>query len=295
MLAAYFVPPYFARHGHRPPVGTYVALVGLFAAAATFRKEPPGLEKALWIGLITLLTVREIRNLYVADREQADTFGKIQISLNETKNGLDTTLTRISSATSALQGMSGEIDDARTKSEAQFASTISRVNESIKMETGGDSFCYLTAAAPSERGLGVSILSEGNYPLYQVQVRVADAKYMHATGEVMSATVFTDTIGDIFPPHSGIFFPIKQFKYHIPGPHQALNIFFSAKNGFWTELLRLEEVNNKWVFAIMVIRHNDNYSHGAVVKKIVSPDFPPTILAKDESWTNFDKLSKTVR
>ena len=80
ILLVWLIPGYLLKHGLRFPVGTYVALVGLIAAGATFRSKPPVLEKALWIIVITFLTVREVRNFYVADRQQADTFNNIQVA-----------------------------------------------------------------------------------------------------------------------------------------------------------------------------------------------------------------------
>jgi hypothetical protein len=50
---AFLLPRYLIKHGHHPPVGTYIAILGGLAAAVTLREHPPVKEKAAWIMLIT--------------------------------------------------------------------------------------------------------------------------------------------------------------------------------------------------------------------------------------------------
>ncbi len=80
---AIFVPPYLANHHYAHPVGVYIAFMGAVAAGVTFRKKPPLREKALWILVITTLMIAEVRNLYVAEREQIHTFAHINSELEE--------------------------------------------------------------------------------------------------------------------------------------------------------------------------------------------------------------------
>jgi hypothetical protein len=117
---------------------------------------------------------------------------------------------------------------------------------------------------------------------------------MILTGDVMSANVLIEDIGDISPPRTGKMLN-KSISFRIPGPHQALNIFFSAKKGWWTELLRLEEVNGKWVYAILVVRHNASDTQGPVGKRLVSPDYPPNLLVEDRDWVSLAKRYKHPR
>ena len=103
---------------YRPPVGVYIAIMGLVAALMSLRKEPSHWEKASWIILMTVLIVAEIQNLYKADREQARTFNEISQSLGASKNGLDATAGGIRSATEQAQ--------------KQFDTTMDRVNRTLK-------------------------------------------------------------------------------------------------------------------------------------------------------------------
>src|ERR1700734_297087 len=109
-LLAFFVTHHLSKTEHNPPIGAYIAVMGLVAACVTFRKEPSRIEKALWIGVMTILMFAEIKNLYVADANQAATFGAIS-------NALATTA-------SSLQ------------------STAADMKESLAQTTGGDSYIY---------------------------------------------------------------------------------------------------------------------------------------------------------
>jgi hypothetical protein len=106
---AFFVPPYLIKTGHHPPVGTYIAILGVLAAAVTFRKEPSLLEKGAWIIVFTLVGVAEIRNLYIADEEQANKFNSIRSDLEVTNQGLKQTVTALGVTATTLKGISGQV------------------------------------------------------------------------------------------------------------------------------------------------------------------------------------------
>jgi hypothetical protein len=80
-VLAYFIPKHLLKVEHTPPVGAYIALMGLVAAGVTFRKEPSAWEKAIWIVLMTLLVLAEFKNLYIARNEETKTFRDISTSL----------------------------------------------------------------------------------------------------------------------------------------------------------------------------------------------------------------------
>lgn len=90
-LLAFFITNHLHKTGHNPPVGVYIAIMGPVAACVTFRKEPSRIEKALWIVVMTVLMVAEIRNLYIADSDQLKKFTTITDGLVKTKEGLDET------------------------------------------------------------------------------------------------------------------------------------------------------------------------------------------------------------
>ncbi|HTB95477.1 MAG TPA: hypothetical protein VK716_00595 [Terracidiphilus sp.] len=131
---AYFVPQHLNRTGHHPPIGTYIALAGLLVACVTLRKDPPVLEKACWIILFTMVTVAEIKNLYVADREQSSAFQSIRSGLGETKSGLDGTIRGLGAATSDLGKISSGITAASGMSQRHFEQTLSTLRASHKQD-----------------------------------------------------------------------------------------------------------------------------------------------------------------
>jgi hypothetical protein len=169
-IPAFFVPRYRVAHCLHTPVGVYIALLGGLAVAVTLRKEPWLKEKAAWVGLISLLMYAEIRNLYVADREQTQTFLTIQTGLNETKTGLD-------ASAKALSGISEGIGKASGESQKQFDMAAERSNvildktqvaadrasEAVSTLTGGDSVPEIMA---------VRNIAEGNPPRFPLMLDV---------------------------------------------------------------------------------------------------------------------------
>lgn len=106
---AYLVPEHLIQSGYHVPVGVYIAIMGVVVAATTFINEPSALEKVAWIALITLLMYAEIRNLYVADAEQAKTFTTITSGLQETSTQLESTSNRIEQQFGEIRNRFGEI------------------------------------------------------------------------------------------------------------------------------------------------------------------------------------------
>ena len=101
-LPAFFVPRYLLKTEHNPPVGVYIAVMGLAAAVVTFREKIRPSEKAAWIVLVTLLVFAEITNLYVADADQLAKFTKVSDALDATKKGLNATVAGIDVTVSKL-------------------------------------------------------------------------------------------------------------------------------------------------------------------------------------------------
>lgn len=97
---------YLSIGNHRAPVGVLVAIMGLVAAVATFRREPRRTEKACWIALMIVLVVAEIRNLYIAHAGQ----------------------------TAKLETIRGDLTPA-----------VSGTNKTVNNLTGGNSYAYLVA------------------------------------------------------------------------------------------------------------------------------------------------------
>lgn len=257
-LLAIYIPHCLAVSGNWPPVGVYIAVLGGMAAFITMRDKPSVGEKALWIIALTIVMYAEIHNIYTSYWKQ--------------------------------------LKDAKAISDALHA-TASRLEESINIETGGNSFCYVAALRPTDAGFDIVLISWGHYPLYGVGVRVTDVKYSLATKDlatkdVVHADVFSKYIGDISPPGSATL-GLGAVVYKTAGDHQELNIVFSARNGWWTELLRLRKIHGQWVQAMLVTGGVDTrrYPKSAILEKSVSKDFPLPKLAEDSDWRSYEKLN----
>lgn len=195
-LVAYFFPPHLLKIGRHPPVGTYIALAGLLAAIVTLRKEPPLTEKACWVILFTLITVAEIKNLYVAEKEQAQTFSTIQGGLQSTKNGLDHTVIGLGKASNTLGTISGDITKASGENQKQFdaasvrsgkilektGSAAEMASEAVYNMTGGDSVPEINAIKNISQGTNppkfpLVFVVHGKYALRNVSVAYQDHDY----------------------------------------------------------------------------------------------------------------------
>ncbi len=170
--AAAYIPLCLSRRGYHIPVGVYIGIMGLLAAAVTLRDKQSVYEKAVWILVLTCLMGAEIRNLYTADKEQAATFGSISDSLKATKVGLE-------AAANRLNGISGDINDAAGESKNQFSETMSKVgrltsltSQNLEQLTGGDEYAYVIVGPPMTGEWPLLAVNSGKIPLRSVQILI---------------------------------------------------------------------------------------------------------------------------
>jgi hypothetical protein len=144
--------------------------------------------------------------------------------------------------TARIQNLNSKLQE-RLLEQTKTITSLSR--KSIDTTLGGDSFCYMIIASAQTSG-GVPIFSHvGKYPLYGVSARIVDFekfdlikdKIQNMTVEQVFADDITINLGDLIPDTASARWgnPIKwsaDFKH-------AYNIFYSARNGLWTQLLRI--------------------------------------------------------
>lgn len=158
----------------------------------------------------------------------------------------------------------------QTTVEDQFSTIISRVNnlftnleektnEMVNHISGGNSFPWLQIAMiDSENDSGHLIANhEGNYPLYDVTAQIADLnKFSAMQGNHSLATLsITHTnveIGSLIPGHSAL---IRSWAIDHT-PEQNYNVFMTARNGRFTQKIRMKKINGKWLSAISVSNGN---------------------------------------
>lgn len=147
---------------------------------------------------------------------------------------------------------------------------IARVSkESLYSITGGDSFCYVLAA-----GQGWVVIQEGDYPVYDVSVRVVylrDFQREVAAGAINPLGPHTTnlTVGNLRPGGSVIMGNRKPQD----DVKQGYNAFISARNGLFSEELRMVRNSS---YAVRVKRALPLPNESPVLYEYVQEGFPTT-------------------
>jgi hypothetical protein len=167
-----------------------------------------------------------------------------------------------------------------SQNQSQFEKTLSDVsgvassarkeirlsNETISQITGGDDFGYVLYDAYYG---AFTFAHEGNHTLYGVIARFVDLKKFKENPSLPTAQESVVPLGDI-PPHTATHLHPIPFS---DSQKQDFNVFFNARNGFWTQEVRLRLVNGKWLTATRM-------TQGGIDPKtkkpfeLISPDFP---------------------
>lgn len=147
--------------------------------------------------------------------------------------------------------------------------------ENVNAITGGDSFAWVAFQIFGADGSAVNahamrddlvlvptFINQGRYPLYDVAVRfseLARGKTFDIGGALRSYPVGNMTPG--LATTTGI-----QLPHH--GKDLEFNIFFTARNGMWIQILRMPWVGDGWAMATKVMRGTQE------LHRDVSANFP---------------------
>lgn len=161
---------------------------------------------------------------------------------------------------------------------------IAKLNERIAgLVTGGDSFCYFQISSPdmsTNAGMLMAV-QHGSFPIYDVSARIVDLQLFEQKKATMTLkTLLADDINiSVGSMPVGTASMISPFPLGAGATRRDFNIFFSARNGLYTELLRLRKLEQKWTSAIRVQMREGKDEK--IVFEQIDPDFP-----KDElDWT----------
>lgn len=163
--------------------------------------------------------------------------------------------------------------ELRAKSD-EIASLSRTIAASV---TGGDSFCYL------DLGLGdgmintplLTLVHQGKYPLYDVGIRIVDLEKLDLVKgdsklEKMALVGKNLNVGNVGPSQAQ---PMEELQ--LPSAdRQGYNVFISARNGFVTQLIRLQRINGYWKLATKVTRDFYEDKKSVVLLEKVDPEFP---------------------
>lgn len=149
---------------------------------------------------------------------------------------------------------------------------ISELNKEImKSVIGGDSFCYLTMMSlDNQNNVGIlTVVHQGEHPVYDVNARIVDLQKMEKIKDNLSFQniMQADTnlhIGNMIKGTASTFTPLQLGS----SMERGFNIFFSARNGLFTQLLRMKKINNKWASATKVERD------GKIIFEKIDKEFP---------------------
>lgn len=159
---------------------------------------------------------------------------------------------------------------------AEKSNEIARLNREVaKSITGGNSFCYLalTLGGGETNTPNIVFVHKGRYPLYDVGVRIVDLEKWGRLGKKLTMQDLrqTDTyinLGNLSRNQVSLKGTLK-----LPDSgQQRFNIFFSARNGFWNQALRLKRVSGHWRMASKVTRRLNGKT--VTVYRKVDSDFP---------------------
>lgn len=261
-----------------PAPGAAVAVLGAVAGIVGLRRmdEP---EKVCWMFAMFWLLFIEIKSIQ-KDRTQNET---------ERRHARAEELQKF---TEIAQRLTTNIDNGQKQFDATMARTsdvlratqkaIHVASEAVDSAIGGDSYCYVIFESTSlERRSAIPVfVASGKYPLYDVKARVVDLEALQqkmrsgriTPFEAVGVSTRVIDLGNLGTESS----KVAQEALIQLDPNAtsvSLNIFFSARNGFWDELLRYRLVAGKWLKAYQVF--NEHHGKKSVIRLThVDKDFP---------------------
>jgi hypothetical protein len=145
-------------------------------------------------------------------------------------------------------------------------------HEAANIVTGGDSFCWmqLSMSDGPDRPAQPVFVHIGQYPLYDVTARIVDVDAIMKAPSLSGSVDFgiTLSIGNMTPGFAmitGTRLP------QTSGSTLNYNVFFVARNGSWTQLIRMRRIEGGWVTATKVVSGMD---HPKEVIREVNNGFP---------------------
>lgn len=143
--------------------------------------------------------------------------------------------------------------------------------------TGGDSFAEMVLEVPDITTGAVALpvfAHHGKFPLYDVTARIVDVgehrrleaakNYMAATAALHGTEV---SVGNLTPGFARG--PMVKLQ-HPSGRDFSYNVFFVARNGAWTQQLRMKWMDNGWSVATLIV----GLSEGKELYRRVTSNYP---------------------
>ncbi|MEI1280632.1 hypothetical protein V6Z05_20040 [Leptospira venezuelensis] len=145
-------------------------------------------------------------------------------------------------------------------------------NEMIDHISGGKSFPMIQIGSINNlSNMGIlTVIHNGKHPLYDVHVRIVDLQKFETIKDNLNLANmgYPDTnipLGNMIPTHASM---VGAWNIE-HDPEQAYNIFMTARNGSFTQMLRLKKIEGKWVSATRV-KNSDN----EILYERIDADYP---------------------
>lgn len=169
-----------------------------------------------------------------------------------------------------------KVEDSFGSMEVRFKELMDKLEakaeETIAHISGGDSYPWVQfCGIGSPNTWGLIVMNHGNYPLYDVTVRITDLQQLAQANDpssISAAAVGTmKHVGNMIPSQSNIVFTADVKDYS----ELSFNIFFTARNGLFSQLLRVKKINDSWQSAIKVM-NKDGYTLSEIVCELFPRD-----------------------
>jgi hypothetical protein len=172
-----------------------------------------------------------------------------------------------------LKGIEGRLEGLVNKIEDRTIDLLSHI-------TGGESFCYLQLGmlnSTTNEGRLVAV-HQGRHPLYEVHARIVDLEYFDKLLKsgaplAMESCNTNVSIGSLIPGHAAFLQPIRLGSENL----LRANVFFTARNGDVTQLIRMIKSNGQW-FSATRVKREDRLLFGQIQEGF------PGDLSADKDW-----------
>jgi hypothetical protein len=160
--------------------------------------------------------------------------------------------------TQKIDTQSKTIDELRRENIELYSKLATSSLEIYNNLTGGDSYCYCLFIVPLSNPskdighISFTLGEKSKSPLRNINARIVDLNSFN-TKQTIFENTFKNVILEKIELEEYVTLPDKFNLDKEKGVN--LNIFFSANNGFFEQLLRMRFINNEWVSATIVKRN----------------------------------------
>jgi hypothetical protein len=238
-----------------PPSGFAVAALAIAATIMAVRAlRFTKVEEVVWILIAFAFFGIEIRAI---QKDRAD-FANAETARRAEENA-------------QFQGIVNGLTAAIEKSQKQFDATMRELAINQSTLTGAHSACYMSAINLVSAQRYLAFVHIGEFPLYGVNARITtlgrDGKWIPENPQEVTVSV-----GDMIKGHANL--------RNVPNglvtspDYFNSNIFFTARNGDWIELLREQKVDGELRVAIRVKGRFTSLAKEQTICETIDPKFP---------------------